>query len=624
MITRWTSAFWCIIRKVKKKHSRARNTITNTSTIAETRRNALPPIPSRRWLPPVIALAMMGAFLVTGAVLPLYGLLFHTALLTQLGQWVLLPTHLLFPGWTLTPTLVSGSDGPPPSIALSWQQVPLLLAGFLLTLICYLAALRYLPQHIDRRYILCSTLLIGLVCVLIPVVTSQDIFSYIIYARMAIVYGLNPLTALPTAIHADPVFQHLYWKDQPSAYGPTWVYISGLLQLLVSGTNSIVAMVLALRLLSLLAHLWSILLIWSIGGHLQHRFDGHISQQQRILATLAFAWNPLLLFEACVNAHNDSVLLLLVLFALWFLVRTTPTGRLRTYLPTAIMLALATCLKINIILLIPGLLLFLWAQPGRLRATSTTLLVYGATILLLYAPFWQNGALLDILHINPATYRNINNLPEFLSHFYNSIAQLLGASAAPEIGSPAESLLHTASIVIFVIIYALSCWRALGLRLFPIRRVAPLARAALKDDLTAPGHPCGTGNDPGAYVINTENGLNTPLRLIRWMAFIWLLYCAIGTPWTWPWYTVTFFGLFALSEAADRNEWQKHSYLHIPLAVPLLAFSMLSLYCFFTWGPFASFVPWLPGFRWAFWRGLWGWLIPGLALLPRALQKKQG
>jgi|GEM_PF-1539811 len=28
------------------------------------------------------------------------------------------------------------------------------------------------------------------------------------------------------------------------------------------------------------------------------------------------------------------------------------------------------------------------------------------------------------------------------------------------------------------------------------RRVAPLARAALKDDLTAPGHPCGTGNDP--------------------------------------------------------------------------------------------------------------------------------
>ncbi|HLZ59881.1 MAG TPA: hypothetical protein VKR06_23275 [Ktedonosporobacter sp.] len=30
------------------------------------------------------------------------------------------------------------------------------------------------------------------------------------------------------------------------------------------------------------------------------------------------------------------------------------------------------------------------------------------------------------------------------------------------------------------------------------RRATPLARAALKDDLTAPGHPCGTGNDPGA------------------------------------------------------------------------------------------------------------------------------
>lgn len=545
----------------------------------------------------------MVAFLVIGAVLPLYGLLFHTALLTQLGQWVLLPTRLFFPGWPLTPTLVSGSDGPPPSIALSWQQVPLLLTGFLLTLICYLAALRYLPQYIGRRYILYTTLLIGIVCVLIPVVTSQDIFSYIIYARMAIIYGLNPLTTLPTAIHTDPVFQHLYWKDQPSAYGPTWVYISSLLQLLTSGVNSIAAMVLALRLLGLLAHLWSTLLIWSIGGHLQGRFDGQFSPQQRIQATLAFAWNPLLLFEACVNGHNDSVLLLFVLLALWFLVRETVLTS-RSYLLAAITLALATCLKVNIILLIPGLLLFLWARPGRLHAISTTLLIYCATILLMYVPFWQNGALLDILHINPATYRNINDLPEFLSHFYNSIAQRLGAPAAPEIGSPAETFSHTASIAIFVIIYVVSCWRALGLRLFPSRRIGSLE---------------------GACIVKAENSINTPLRLIRWMTFIWLLYCAIGTPWTWPWYTVTFFGLFALSEAVDSNEGQKHSYLRIlrlPLVVRLLAFSMLSLYCFYTWGPFATFVPWLPGFRWAFWRGLWAWLLPCLPLLPHALQKR--
>jgi hypothetical protein len=87
---------------------------------------------------------MASAFVVTGAVLPLYGLLFHTALLTQLGQWVLLPNYILFPGWTLTPTLFSSVEPVPPPLALSWQAVLLLLCGFLLILVFYLVAL---PAH---------------------------------------------------------------------------------------------------------------------------------------------------------------------------------------------------------------------------------------------------------------------------------------------------------------------------------------------------------------------------------------------------------------------------------------------------------------------------------------------
>ncbi|MBV9231402.1 MAG: glycosyltransferase family 39 protein [Chloroflexi bacterium] len=531
----------------------------------------------QRPLPLIILAAMASAFILTGAVLPLYGLFFHTALLTQLGQWVLLPSHILFPGWALTPTLFSNAEPVPPPLALSWQAVLLLLCGCLLTLLFYLVALRYLPEHINRGYIVYSTLLLGIVCVLIPVVTSQDIFSYIIYARMAIIYHLNPLTTSPMAIQHDPTFVHLYWKDQPSAYGPIWTIITGVLQWLTNGfgTANIVPMVLALRLLGLATHLWSALLVWSIGRHLQ-RQKGCISSQAQVLATLAFAWNPLLLFEACVNAHNDAYILFFVLLAIWFLVRTTPLTP-RAYIFATIMLALATCLKVNIALLIPGLLLFLWTQPRPLRAIGTTLAIYIGTIVALYAPFWQQGAILDILHINPGTYRDINTLPEFLSHFYNSIVQLLGYPAAAEIGSPAETFFHTLSGVIFVAAYAISCWRA----------------------------------------IYRQRGIPTPLQLIRWMTLIWFLYCAIGTPWMWPWYTVTFFGLFALLESVDIEEWQKRpllSFLSLPLAVRLLAFSMLSLYCFYAWGPFATFMPLLPNFRWAFWRGLWAWFIPLLAI----------
>src|SRR5207248_10743736 len=108
---------------------------------------------------------------------------------------------------------------------------------------------------------------------------------------MVVIYHLNPLTTLPTAIRNDPVYVHLYWNDQPSAYGPTWVAITSVLQwlALIFGAQSLLPMVMALRLFGLATHLCSTFLIWSIIGHLQ-RLLVQESSSKRILATLAFAW----------------------------------------------------------------------------------------------------------------------------------------------------------------------------------------------------------------------------------------------------------------------------------------------------------------------------------------------
>src|ERR1051326_41482 len=296
----------------------------------------------------IIPLAMVCAILFLDAVLPLGGLWFHTALLTQAGSWPLLPTQFLFPGRAVSSTITSAHPTPPP-VALSWEQIPFLLAAFLFIFLLFLLPLRRLPWVTRAtarvylfprqgppilRYIFFSTLLLGVAYMLIPVVTSPDIFSYIAYARMGVIYHLNPLTTLPTAIRSDPVFVHIYWTTQPSAYGPTWVGISSLLQwvTLIFGAQTLLPMIVALRLVGLVSHLCSTLLTWSITGHLQ-RLLGRDAPDKRVLATLAFAWNPLLLFEACVNAHNDATLLLLVLLAIWFLLpgKQTTTGSLRSY-----------------------------------------------------------------------------------------------------------------------------------------------------------------------------------------------------------------------------------------------------------------------------------------------------
>ena len=530
-------------------------------------------------LPLLLLLSTIAAWLLVDAVLPLHGLSLPSAQLGVLHSFLLLPSHILFAGNELTPFLAPKVEHVvPPPFTESWRDTAFLLGAFALLFFCYLLALKYLYQRVGLRYILVSTCLLGCICALIPVVTSPDLFSYIMYARMWVLYSLNPLTTPPFVVSKDAVYQYLYWKDQPSAYGPTWLFLSGFLQWITMHVfpteQSIAAMVLALRLLNLVAHLWSVMLVWSISGSLQ-RLIGADKFHLRVLATLAFAWNPLVLFEACVNAHNDTVMLLLILLGIWLLVRY---ASVRAYICVALLFALATCLKANVALLLPGLLIYLWICMSDKRVTALVLFIYLGTVFTLYAPFWQNAALLKLLSVNPGTYRNINTIPDFIGQACNVIWHILGHPLPPEIGSPAERVTHSLSTLLFALAYIRLCWQAL----FTYKR------------------------------------LDTLVRFIRWLAKAWFLYCLLGAPWFWPWYAVTFFGLFALVEASvQTSAWEM---INSVLTFRVFAFTLLSAYCFVISGVHESFIPFLPGFRWAYLRGVWIWL-PVLVLLLLATRK---
>src|SRR5260370_39301347 len=135
----------------------------------------------------------------------------------------------------------------------------------------------------------------------------------------------------------------------------------------------------------------------------------------------------------------------------------------------------------------------------------------------------------------------------------------LGFALGDPIGAPAERLMHTLSLASFVIIYLLLCWR----------------------------------------IIRRPERVSTPPGLIRWMAIIWLVYCAIGSPWFFPWYIIIFFGLFALIEALPGDNDSLFDFFSRPTDSRLLflcplAFSYLSLLCFFSWGPLNNPSPGLP------------------------------
>jgi hypothetical protein len=586
-----------------------------------------PPENSKRRsrLPFDMLLAMVCAILLMDAILPLRDFWFKEALLTQLGWWPVLLSLLLFPGWSLIPPIPQMNPTGLPPVIQSWEMLPLLLGAFVVVFLMYLVALKQLPKLVTFRFLFNSTLLFGILYTLIPIVTSSDVFSYIAYARTGVIHHLNPLTTLPTVIRTDSIYNYLSWIDQPSAYGPTWTIITSAWQWMFTtfGLNYLLAMVMALRIQGLVMHLVSTLLVWSIGGYLQ-QLNGNISSTRRMLATLAFAWNPLLLFEACVNAHADTTLLTLILLSIWLLARHAarsqghPQGRPQGHAPTlqerlwevtrerivggwhrgfklaligcgepgsswpiilaAAMLALATCLKIYVILLAPGLILYTWAQEptaSRFKRVAVASVTYAFIFLLLYAPFWQGGAILNTFSVNPATYRSMNSPASFLGNLYNAIAGIAGYPIGEPIGSPAERFSHTLSMGIFLLIYLLLCWRV-------IRK--PARTSALRG-------------------------------MISWMAVAWLTYCTLGSPWFWPWYSVTFFGLYALIEAStDYSNQAMGTYF-----VRLLTISMFSIYVLNTWGPTHSFIPGLPGFEWSSLSGLCVWGVPlvGAAMLAK-------
>ncbi|WP_376795077.1 hypothetical protein [Thermogemmatispora sp.] len=542
--------------------------------------------PSGSLLPGGLVLLLGISLAVLGLILPLRALYFYQAFPgSWVEHWLLLPTHLLFPHQPLVSARHPLDNQALHNAPLNWRDLLLFCGGLALVCLLYLLALRALPPLVSYRFILLSTAFLGFILVLYPALTSQDVFSYIIYARIGVIYHLNPLTTLPIAISHDPIYQYIFWTTQPSAYGPTWIACTSLLQWLALQLHhsSVWSMVFLLRLFGLSMHLGATALLWS-GSGLAFRAQEATTPRlrlTRLTVTLGLAWNPLLLLEACVNAHNDAAILFLILLACWLLLRWQRAQQLPWLLAATLALALAACLKITFIVIFPGLLLFLLARSEqelpfwrRLRLPMAMLLVYVSCIVLLYWPFWQHGAVLRLLKVNPSASMARNTPYEFLVHLYATIAGIRLIQLNENTGSLPEIIAHSIASLLFIVAYG-------GLCLSALRRPASIRSFS---------------------------------ALCGWMALAWLLFCFVGSTWFWPWYLVSWVGLSLLALATDKR-WQnllRSRALAVTLA--LTAFCMLSIYAGYVWGMERTGLPLWPGLQISWLRGLWGWSFLLLAI----------
>jgi len=169
----------------------------------------------------------------------------------------------------------------------------LIWAGFL----AYLAVLVWAPR-LGRRLVWGAIVVLVTAFACLPPLLSHDVYSYVDYARLGVVHGLDPYLHPPTAAPADPAFAHVAWTETTSAYGPLFTLATYPLAWLPVGVA-----VYILKAISAAAVLATAALV------------ARLAPARGIdpLRAAAFvALNPLVLVHVVGGPHNDALAILLM------------------------------------------------------------------------------------------------------------------------------------------------------------------------------------------------------------------------------------------------------------------------------------------------------------------------
>jgi alpha-1,6-mannosyltransferase len=136
---------------------------------------------------------------------------------------------------------------------------------------------------------------------LTPPLLSHDVYSYIDYARLGAVHGLNPYAHTPRAAPGDSVFAQVDWKGVTSVYGPLFTLASYSLAKLPVGTA-----VLALKAVSAASTLVLALIVARIAP---------ARGVDPVRAAAFVALNPLVLVHVVGGPHNDVLAMVFAMLA---------------------------------------------------------------------------------------------------------------------------------------------------------------------------------------------------------------------------------------------------------------------------------------------------------------------
>lgn len=141
---------------------------------------------------------------------------------------------------------------------------------------------------------------------------SYDLFNYIFDAKIFTFYHLNPYFFRPLDFVSDPMLSFMRWTHRTFPYGPSWLVLT--IPLSYLGINIFLLTFFIFKVMVGITYLGSVYLIYKISEI--------VFPKDKIFNTIFFAFNPLVIIEGLVSAHNDFPLVFFALLAIYlFLIK---------------------------------------------------------------------------------------------------------------------------------------------------------------------------------------------------------------------------------------------------------------------------------------------------------------
>jgi hypothetical protein len=169
-----------------------------------------------------------------------------------------------------------------------------------------------LPRRLTWPLVIGVAAIVRAALLFMPGLLSSDIIDYATHGRVASLHAANPYLQTPAQFPADPYANLGAWPTTVTVYGPLWTRVDAAVTGLLPAA-SLAEITFAYKLIALAADVVTVMLIVWLARR-WHRLGA--TSVAPVAAAAMWLWNPLVNLELVGNAHNEALMLALVLFGL--------------------------------------------------------------------------------------------------------------------------------------------------------------------------------------------------------------------------------------------------------------------------------------------------------------------